>query len=143
MRVEIPNVRLLNELENSGTTLSAILKMYPDKNSYNNIDLIDSLAVYIVDKKNRVISQLTNFSGNSVYANLNTSDTEFDSNTYFSTDISLYVEQLQTSYNDLDYALRFEFIENTKTINKLLINDQTGSENPSLKMELQLTYLTY
>jgi len=143
MRVEIPNARLLNDLENNGTTLSAILKMYPDKSSYNDIELINSLAVYIVDSKNRVVSQLTNLGGETVYANLYSENSEFDTDTYFITDISAYVEELQTNYFGLDYALRFEFVENETTITKLLINDQTSPEDPSLKMELQLTYLKY
>lgn len=143
MRVEFPTLETLTELENNGTTLSANLKIYPDYQSYDNINLIDSLAVYIVDQKNRRISQLTTLSGSVVYAKLNSENNEFDENTYYYVDVSSFVEQLLTSSYTLDYALQFEFPDNTSTINRLLINDDKSPENSNYKMKLLLTYLTF
>ncbi|SDW38578.1 protein of unknown function [Lutibacter oricola] len=143
MRVDIPNLKSLNDLENDGTALSAVLKMYPDKNSYNEINLIDSLAVYVVDKKNRKIQQLTSYSGNSVYAQLISTDNEFDNNIYYTADVSYFTEEILTSSYNLDYSLMLEFPENTKSINQLLIHDSESPEDSNLKMKLILTYLTF
>lgn len=143
MRVEIPHSRTLNALENDGTTLEAVLQMFPDQNSYDDFDYIDSLAVFVIDSQNRVIQQLTSFSGDAVYAQLNSDNSEFNNEVYYETDISFYIETLQTSDYELDYALRFEFPENTNSIQHLLINDSENPDNTDLKMKLQLTYLTF
>jgi hypothetical protein len=143
MRVEMPSLTTLNQLENSGTTLNAVLKIFPDHKSYNDIELIKTLNVYIVDKKNRTVGTLYSTSGSQVFAQLNVEDNEFNSNTYYSVDLSHYVDQILTSSYTLDYALRFEFPDNSETINRLLIYDSESPEDSSFKMELQLTYLSY
>lgn len=143
MRVDFPSLNTLNELENNGTTLGANLKIYPDYESYDDIDLIETLAVYVIDYKNRSVKQLTSLSGNAVYATLNSENNEFDANTYYNVDVSSLVEEILTSSYTLDYALRFEFPDNTSTINRLLINDNSSPENSNYKMKLHLTYLTY
>jgi len=143
MRIEMPTLTNLNELENNGTSLAANLKIYPDYSSYDDINLIDSLAVYIIDQKNRKIAQLYSLSGNAVYAKLNSEENEFDANTYYTADVSSFVEEILTSSYTLDYALRLEFPDNTKTINRLLINDSDSPEDSNFKMKLHLTYLTY
>jgi len=143
MRVEIPTLTTLNELENNGTTIDAQLKIFPDYSSYDNIELIDSLAIYVIDHKNRSLKQLTSLGGNTIYAKLNSEENEFDSNTYYSVDVSSFVEEITTSSYTLNYALRFEFPNNSTTINRLLINDSQSPENSNYKMKLFLTYLTF
>jgi len=143
MRVDFPSLLTLNDLENNGTTLSANLKIYPDYESYDDIDLIDSLAVYVIDYKNRGIKQLTSLSGSAIYAKLDSENNEFDANTYYNVDVSSFIEEILTSSYTLDYALRFEFPNNTSTINRLLINNNISPENSNYKMKLHLTYLTY
>ncbi|MDV7186119.1 DUF4270 family protein [Lutibacter sp. TH_r2] len=143
IRIEAPHLRSFNDLENDGSTLDATLKMYPDKTSYSEIDLIDSLAVYVIDNKNRTIQQLINFAGSSVYAKLNTESSEFDNNIYYTADVSYFVEEIQTSTYDLDYSLRLEFPDNTKSIKQLLIHDSESPDNIDFKMQLLLTYLSF
>ena len=143
MRVEVPYIKSFNALENDGTTLDASLKMYPVQSSYTEINLIDSLAVYVIDNKNRTVQQLTDFSGGTVYAKLNTDNSEFDNNIYYTADVSYFIEELQNSSYNLDYSLRFEFPENTNSINQLLIHDSESPENSDFKMKLQLTYLSF
>ncbi|MFD1292287.1 DUF4270 family protein [Lutibacter holmesii] len=143
MRVEMPTLATLNDLENDGTTLGAWIKIFPDHSSYDNIDLIDSLAVYVVDDKNRTIKQLTSLSGSNIYAKFNSEEDEFNSSIYYSVDASSFVEEILTSSYTLDYALRFEFPSNSSTINRLLIHDPESPENSDYKMKLLLTYLTY
>ncbi|RXP61382.1 DUF4270 family protein [Lutibacter sp. HS1-25] len=143
MRVDMPTLSTLNALENNGTALGALLKIYPDYSSYDDVNLIDSLAVYIIDNKNRTIKQLTSLSGSAVYAKLNSEENEFDSSTNYTVDVSAFVEEILTSSYTLNYALRFEFPSNTSTINRILINDNKSPENSNYKMKLLLTYLTY
>lgn len=143
MRVEMPTLSTLNSLENNGTTLRAWLKMYPDYSSYNDIDLIDSLAVYVIDQKNRTVKQLTSLSGNIIYAKLNSEENEFDANTYYFVDATSFVEEILTSSYTLNYALRFEFPKNSSTINRLMMHDPESPEDSNYKMKLLLTYLTY
>lgn len=143
MRVEMPTLSNLNALENNGTTVGAWVKIYPDYSSYDNIDLIDSLAVYVIDQKNRTVKQLTSLGGNTIYAKINSDENEFDASTYYTVDVSSFVEEILTSSYTLDYALRFEFPNNTSTINRLLVHDPESPENSNYKMKLLLTYLTY
>lgn len=143
MRVEMPNLKTFNSLENDGTSLNAELKIFPDNSSYTNIDLIDSLAVYIIDKKNRQISSLQSYTEDQVYAKLNTVDDEFDNEIYYSVDVGYFVEEMMNSAYTLDYALRIEFPDNTNSINQLLIHDENSPEDNDKRMKLEITYLTY
>ena len=141
MRVEFPSLKNLNSLEQSGTAMGASLKFYPTIKSYQtNYSGADSLAVYVVDKKNRIIDQLIDVSGNTVYAKLNTLSDEFDSKYYYTADLTYYVEQILTSSYNLDYALLFQFPDNKNRVNKINIYDAVNSEN---RMKLYITYLRY
>lgn len=141
MRVEFPSLKNLNSLEHNGTTMGASLKFYPTIKSYQtNYSGADSLAVYVVDKKNRIVSQLYDISGNNVYAKLNTQNDEFDSKYYYTADLTYYVEQILTSNYNLDYALLFQFPDNRNRVNKINIYDAVNSEN---RMKLSVTYLRY
>ena len=141
MRVELPSIRNLNKLEQNGTAISATLKFYPTLQSYQSNTIgVDSLAVYVVDKKNRMVDQLVDLSGSTVYAKLNTQNDEFNSKNYYTADITYFVEIILTSSYNLDYALIFQFPNNTNSVNKINIYDAINSEN---SMKLSLTYLRY
>ncbi len=141
MRVEFPSLKNLNSLEQSGTIMGASLKFYPTIKSYQSSSIgADSLAVYIVDKKNRIVEQLIDVSGNNVYAKLNTLSDEFDSKYYYTADLTYFASQILSSSYNLDYGLLFQFPDNTKKVNKINIYDAASSEN---RMKLTLTYLFY
>ena len=141
MRVEIPYIRNLNTLDFKGSTLSATLKFYPTYKSYKlNPIGADSLAVYIVDNKNRVISQLTDSSGNVVYGKFNSGSDEFDSKNYYTTDITAFVNEIQSNTYKLNYALLFQFPNYNSNVNEIKIYNST---NPDFKMKVSLTYLLY
>ncbi|NLP58538.1 DUF4270 family protein [Lutibacter sp. B1] len=141
MRINIPSIKNVSALEGNGTSLYASLKMYPLKESYNDrISLVDSLVVYVVDHKNRIIEQLSGFDGSVVYATLTSNNDEFNENCYYTTDISLFTEEiLANTYND-DYALLFLLSDYNKSINSVLVHDSHSSET---KMKLSLTYMLY
>jgi len=141
MRIEIPYIKNLNSLEQNGTALNAILKFYPNIKSYqSNAIGADSIAVYVVDHKNRFIKQLTGFDGQAIYAKYNTQNDEFDSKNYFTADITYFLEEIQSSSYNLNYALLFQFPNNNNSVNKILIYDSVNSVN---KMKVTLTYLLY
>lgn len=141
MRVRFPYLKNLNELEQSGTAINASLKFYPTIKSYQaNSISADSLAIYVIDKKNRIVEQLYSVSGSYVYAKLNTQNDEFDSKYYYTADLTYFVEQLLNSSYSLDYALLFQFPNNTNSVNKINIYDAASSDN---SMKLSITYLRY
>lgn len=135
-RIEIPTIKKLNEISDIGTALSAELTFNPLKGSYtNNKPLKDSLAVYVIDNKNRILNQLASTNGDASYAVLNQNDDEFDSQTFYSIDLSGYVEEILNSSYDLNYALMIQFIGYDKTVNSLVIDNN--------EMKLTVNYLNY
>lgn len=141
MRVSVPYIKNLNELEQNGTAINATLKFYPENKSYKSNSIgVDSLAVYIVDKKNRFVQQLVDLNGSTVYAKYTTENNEFNSKNYYSADITYFIELIQTSAYNLDYSLLFQFPNNSNSVNKIKIYDSVNADN---KMKLSLTYLQY
>lgn len=141
MRVSVPYIKNFNELEQSGTAIGATLKFYPEIKSYESNSIgADSLAVYIIDKKNRIVNQLIDFNGNTVYAKYNTESSEFNSKNYYSADVTYFIELIQTSSYNLNYSLLFQFPNNNNSANKIKIYDSAKADN---RMKLSLTYLLY
>ena len=140
MRLEIPHIKSFNALEQNGTAISASLKFHPNINSYETNVNADSLAIFVVDNKNRYVKQLTALDGSISFARIQTENNEFGSNHYYTADISSFFEEIQTSTFDLDYSLLFQFPSNNNSVNKIKIYDDTQSEN---KMKIDLTYLLY
>ncbi|HEY9169783.1 MAG TPA: DUF4270 family protein [Lutibacter sp.] len=143
-RLEIPYVRDLTSLEseNGGTVINALLKMYPVRDSHNeNISAIDSLAVLVIDNKNRFIKPLYSPSGHPVYATLKSFDTELNFDYYYSADITSFITETQTSPYLSKYSLLFQLPNNNKTVDKVLIYDSASKKE--IKMKIELTYLVY
>jgi len=137
MRIEIPYVRDLTDLtsENGGTVINATLKMYPDPNSHSeNISAIESLNVFVVDNKNRLIKQLES-------ASLKSYNSELNYDYYYSVDITSFIDETQTSTYLTKYALLFQLPNNSQSVDKLLIYD--GASGKETKMKVELTYLLY
>ena len=134
-RIEIPSIKNLNEISDDGTTLNAELTFRPLNGSYNDDKpLKDSLSVYIVDHKNRIIDQLTNLGGANSYAVLDNDDNEFDE-LYYSVDLSAFVEEILNSTYDLNYALMIQFVDYNKTVDSAIIEND--------EMKLSVKYLNY
>lgn len=139
-RIEIPSIKKLKELSEFGSALSAELTFNPLKESYTNTNsLQDSLLVYIIDHKNRIQSQLTTIDGVNSYAILNQDDNEFNANTYYSIDLSGYVDQILYSEYDLNYALMIQYIDYNKTVDNTVFEDQLTSS----QLKLSVKYLNY
>jgi hypothetical protein len=140
-RIEMPSIKKLLEFSENATTLSAELTFNPLKGSYDDSNpLPESLLVYVVDHKNRIIQQLTDIDGGITYANLNEEDNEFDENTFYSIDLSGFVEEILLSENDLNYALMIQYQNYTNSVNSLVIENNLET---SKKIKLSVKYLNY
>ena len=140
-RIEMPTLKDLNSLSDDSTTLKAELTFRPLKNSYDDTKpLKDSLAVYVVDSKNRIINQLTNLDSDISYAILNQNSDEFNENAYYKIDMSGFVETILGSEYDLDYAIVIQFVNYNSVVDAVII-DNLGEDNDNIK--LSITYLNY
>ncbi|MEP3837118.1 MAG: DUF4270 family protein [Algibacter sp.] len=140
-RIEMPTIKDLKALSQESTSLNAELTFKPLKGSYDATKpLKESLVVYVVDSKNRIVSQLTDLDSNASYAVLNQDNSEFDENTYYSIDMSGFVELILNSEFDLDYAIMIQF-EDYDTVVDTLIIDNRDEDNDNIK--LSVTYLNY
>ncbi|WP_299664576.1 DUF4270 family protein [uncultured Polaribacter sp.] len=136
-RIEIPSIKKLTEISNTGTVLSAELTFIPS-NSSNSDLLEDALLVYIVDHKNRILNELTDIDGNAVNAVLNDEGNEFNSNTYYSIDLSGFVEEILQTEADLNYAIMIQFSDYNSIVKNLVIQNDTENE-----IKLTVKYLNY
>lgn len=140
-RIDIPSIKRLSELSENATTLSADLTFKPLKGSYSNSNpLPEALSVFIVDSKNRIIQQLTDEDGEAAYAVLIQDDDEFEENTYYTIDLSSFVEQILYSDLDLNYALMIQNQENFNHVNNVIIENNADINN---EVKLSVKYLNY
>jgi hypothetical protein len=140
-RIEIPSIKKLAELYENATTLSATLTFNPLKGTYNDSNpLPETLSVYVVDHKNRVIQQLLDVDGNTTSAILSQEDSEFDANTYYSVDLSGFVEQILYSDTDLNYALMIQYDNYSNNVSNIIIENNAETNN---EVKLSVKYLNY
>lgn len=140
-RIEISSIKRLKELSDIGTPLGSELTFRPLKGTYDdNNSLKDSLSVYVVDHKNRIMNLLTDSNGYTAYAILNENDDEFDSNTYYSIDLNGFVEEILSMEEDLNYALMVQFTGLNNTVNRVILEDP---EKESERVKLTVKFLNY
>ncbi|KJD33580.1 hypothetical protein PK35_07000 [Tamlana nanhaiensis] len=141
-RIEIPTLKLLNALSDASSVLKAELTFAPEiKNDSDKKFLKESLVVYVVDHKNRIVSQLTDIEGIEAYATLSSDEDEFNQNTYYMVNLSGFVQNILTSETDLNYALMIQFEDYDKTVDSVVINRLDENGNNAIK--LAVTYLNY
>jgi len=140
-RIEMPTIKRLLELIENSTALGAKLTFNPLEGSYNeNNPLPETLLVYIVDHKNRIIKELTNIDGAVTSAILNEEDNEFNKNTYYTVDLSGFVEEILLSEEDLNYALMIQYADYNKIVNTMVIENDSETSN---EVKLTVKYLNY
>ncbi|MDY0781432.1 DUF4270 family protein [Tenacibaculum sp. IB213877] len=129
-RIEIPYLKKLNDISDKSAVLKSELRFSPLYNTIENYNsLKDSLAVYVIDHKNRLISQLADIDSNPSYAILNKENDEFNQNAYYSVDMSGFVETVLNSTYDLNYALMVQFVNYNKTVDQVIINNSNNQNN--------------
>ena len=140
-RIEMPSIKRLAELYENATTLSAELTFTPLAGTYDENDLLpETLSVYIVDNKNRIIQQLVDINGTTSSAFLNQESSEFNENTYYTVDLSGFVEQILFSEQDLNYALMIQYDDYSNKVNNLVIENDASTNN---EIKLSVKYLNY
>ncbi|PQJ72271.1 DUF4270 family protein [Polaribacter butkevichii] len=140
-RIEIPSIKRLSELYENATALSATLTFNPLLGSYNEDNpLPESLSVFVVDHKNRMIEQLTDIDGNLASAILINDNDEFDKNTYYTVDLSGFVENILYTEEDLNYALMIQYEDYAKEVHKLVIENDPSTNN---EVKLSVKFLNY
>ncbi len=140
-RVEIPSIKKLLEFSNEATSLSATLTFSPLLGSYDSDNpLPESLLVYVVDHKNRYVKQLVDINETAAYAYLNDNQDEFSQNTFYSVDLSGYVEEILQTESDLNYALMFIYESYDQNVSNLIIEDNPATDN---QVKLTVKYLNY
>jgi hypothetical protein len=140
-RIEIPAIKNLLEISENATTLSAELTFIPLKGSYDENNLLpETLAVYIVDHKNRIIKELLDINGNITSALLNAEEDEFGANTYYSVDLSGFVEEILLSNTNLNYALMIQYEDFSNNVSNIVIEHDASTNN---EVKLSVKYLNY
>ena len=140
--LQFPTIDQLLYLGANSTLLSAQLKVAPVTGSFDDLNYLpDSLCVYVVNKKYRVTSQMTDLAGEYVIGTP-VIDEEFNENNYYLFDITNYL------YADLDdevpskewIALGLPLNEIQGSVNRLCIGDHNHPQN---KIELLVHYIVY
>ncbi|MCG1035499.1 DUF4270 family protein [Polaribacter sargassicola] len=142
-RIEIPAIKKLLEFAENGTTLSAELTFAPLKGSYDDDNpLPETMSVFVVDHKNRIIKQLTDVDGvvSSAILNKDDDDDELQQNTFYTIDVSGFVEEILFTEVNLNYALMIQYDDYTSTANNLIINNDLSSDD---RVKLSVKYLNY
>ena len=94
----------------------------------------------MVDHKNRILKQLTDIDGNVAAAFLFEEEDEFSENSYYSVDLSGFVEEILFSDINLNYALMIQYDNFSNNVNNIVIE-----HNPNTNKEIKLSvkYLNY
>lgn len=138
-RIKFPHIKSLYNIPGTGTILNAKLKISLVDQSYtDNLPLIDSLQVILVDKKNNITNTLYNNDGTNLLATINYKNLEFN-NIYYEINLSSYIDDIFNSSTD-DYESIILLPTNySYSVDRVMFN--TSSSN--LKTFLDLTYVIY
>lgn len=135
-RIEVNALRNLNQISKEGTSLDATLLLTPQSGTFDeNKPLPETLMVFVIDKRNAIVSQLTTIEGTAVFANLvKEGGSEFEEETYYRIDLSGFLETILTATEDFDYALMLEFVDNSSAVRDLTFKNDVS---------LEVIYLNY
>jgi hypothetical protein len=140
-RIDFPSIKELKYISEKGAIVEAKLIMKPVKNSYSVMfPLPENLSVYVVDKLNRIKSTLTDSSGNTVVAVINSANGEFDENGGYELSLSSFLQKEMLKESDSKSGLLFTLPSLSKVVDRVVLGDQSIKEN---KMKLQIYYITY
>ena len=139
-KFEIPGIDNIKKLSEYGSTLNAELIFNPSPGTFNeDYPLPQQLTVYIVDRNNEILEQLVDVDGIETFAEL-TRKNEFAEGTFYTVDVTAFVEAILASDQDLNYGLMFQMPEYTKVVDRVILDD-SSAENSQLKLTVK--YLNY
>ena len=134
-RIELPSIKKLKDISNFASILDAQLTFKPDTRSFTTKEELQaSLSVFIIDEQNEIIQTLVDSNLNNTLAILSTeSDDNIDSNTFYTIDLTSYVNDILTSETDLDYALMIRFTEFDNNVERTIIS----TDDTDLKLSIK------
>jgi len=139
-KISIPFLRNIHDINGKGTVLDAVLKIRPSPNSYDeNLDLRDSLSVYVVDRNNDLVSQLYLAESLPARGILNRENQEFG-DIYYEISLGSYLEELLTTERETEDELILLPNNYNSTVDRFILNAMDSSEYSAV---LELTYVIY
>ena len=88
----------------------------------------------------RIIKELLDINGNITSALLNAEEDEFGANTYYSVDLSGFVEEILLSNTNLNYALMIQYEDFSNSVSNIVIEHDASTNN---EVKLSVKYLNY
>lgn len=139
-KIQFPHLASLNNLPGKGTLLDAVLKIKPAPGSYDkDLLLRESINVFLGDRKNEIIGQLSVKNDALFSGSLNWEDEEF-SNIYYEIPIGSYIEGLLNAGYDTGFYLFLVPDDYNAAVDRMILSAPDGTE---FSTSLQLTYAIY
>ncbi len=140
-RIDFPYIKQLNNIAEKGAIIEAKLIIKPEKNSFSKMfPLPQTLSVYVVDKLNRIRSNLTDSGGVTSVATLTNTNDEFDENVDYELSLGTFLQKEMLKESDSQSGLLFTLPTLSKVVDRVVLGDQASKES---KIELQIYYITY
>ncbi len=140
-RIDIPNVESLYDIPGTGIIIDANLKFKLKQNSStDNLHTSDNLNVYIIDKNSDIVGVLTNTQGSTVYATIESEDSEFNITTY-TIPVKYFLNLKLTDLNGDKLYLAIYPNDFNQSVDRYIFNGEAASN--TIKSKLELTYAIY
>tara|TARA_R110002020_G_scaffold117986_1_gene269632 strand:+ start:29579 stop:30898 length:1320 start_codon:yes stop_codon:yes gene_type:complete len=138
-RIEFPHIKSIYDIPGKGTILGATLKIRPTVGMYDDkLMLRDILNVYLVDRDNGLVEQLT-IGGSALQATLNRDNEEY-SDIFYEITLGSYIEKLLLAEAITEEAIILLPDDYNSTVDRFVLN---GEDNTDFRATLELTYAIY
>jgi len=140
-KIEIPSLNKLKSISEYGSIINAELVFNPAPGSYSDdYPLPDELLVFIVNKNNVIQGQLLDLDGvTPIYASLSNTS-EFPEDTFYTLNLTAFVDSFVKADSDLDYGLMFQMIDYNQKVDRIIFDDDFAN---SSQLKLTVKYLNY
>ncbi|MFD0835716.1 DUF4270 family protein [Mariniflexile aquimaris] len=140
-RIDIPNVESLYDIPGTGIIIDANLKFKLKQNSStDNLHTSDNLNVYIIDQYSDIVGVLTDTQGSTVYATIESEDSEFNFTTY-TIPVKYFLNLKLTDLNGDKLYLAIYPNDFNQSVDRYIFNGEAASN--TIKSKLELTYAIY
>lgn len=139
-RIDIPYIKSLNEISRNGTIVNAKLKFSLKRNTFSdNLYTRNTLKAYIVDKKAKVLMELTLDGTEPLTTVVENDNPEFETDIY-ALDIRPFINLKQVETYE-EYFLVLYPPDFNSSVDRYVFNSENASSD--LQMKLELTYAVY
>ena len=140
-RIDIPNIESLYDIPGTGIIIDANLKFKLKQNSAtDNLHTSDNLNVYIIDQYSDIVGALTDTQGSTVYATIESEDSEFNITTY-TIPVKYFLNLKLTDLNGDKLYLAIYPNDFNQSVDRYIFNGEAASN--TIKSKLELTYAIY